>query len=401
MSVMSESSPQDASQAQTASSRHLGRQLVPKILGHRGRQPAWVLLRLGWLLAVLYGVAQRVSGQPRDAQLAAVGLALSAAAGWCGWIVVGPDRHPRSALVSLAAVGGFGGAVAAFTPIGLVFPALAGLGAGLTFDTPVALAIALVGPLAGTVAIGVADGSGIVIACGFATALAGFVVGAARREEQKRTRQITLLAVEQQRAATQEARAEMLAERNRLAREVHDVLAHTLGAVSIQLEALDGFLSETDADARTLETVHKIRRLVVGGLAETREAVRALRGKPVSLADQFKVLASHHEAELNIVGTPRPLSPEFSLALYRAAQEALTNAAKHAPGTLARVTVEFGAGDVTLIVANDCTVTPSPLSASGGGYGLQGLRERVHLVGGRCQAGPDGDGWAVRVEVAA
>jgi signal transduction histidine kinase len=371
------------------------------IAGNAGRRSAWVLLRLGWLLAVLYGVAQRLSGQPRDAQLAAACLVASAAAAWCGWIVAGPDRHPRLALVSLAAVGAFGGAVTAFTPIGLVFPALAGLGAGLAFDIPVAPAVTIVGPLAGAVAIGVAGGSGIVIACGFATALAGFVVGAARREEQHRTRQITLLAVEQQRAAAQEARAEMLAERNRLAREVHDVLAHTLGAVSIQLEALDGFLSEAGADARTRDSVHKIRRLVVGGLAETREAVRALRGKPISLADQFKVLASDHEAELNILGPPRPLPPELSLALYRAAQEALTNAAKHAPGGPARITVEFGPGQVTLIVANDCTGTPSPLSASGGGYGLQGIRERVQLLGGQCQAGPDGDGWTVRVEVAA
>jgi signal transduction histidine kinase len=240
-----------------------------------------------------------------------------------------------------------------------------------------------------------------VLAGGFATALAGFVVGAARRGEQKRTQQTTLLAIEQQRAATQEARAEMLAERNRLAREVHDVLAHTLGAVAIQLEALDGFLSEADADTRTLDTVRKTRRLVVDGLAETREAVRTLRGKVMSLVDQFRVLASHHEAELNIVGTPRPLPPEFGLALYRATQEALTNAAKHAPGTLTRITVEFGTGNVVLTITNKCAVAPSPLSASGGGYGLQGIRERVQLLGGQCQAGPDGDGWTVRVEVAA
>jgi signal transduction histidine kinase len=99
------------------------------------------------------------------------------------------------------------------------------------------------------------------------------------------------------------------------------------------------------------------------------------------------------------------LAPDVSLALYRVAQEALTNVAKHAPGATAEIDLDFAEGQVRLAVRNGpgCRRAngSAPLAASGAGYGLQGIRERVMLLGGRVQAGPADDGWGVEAEVPA
>jgi signal transduction histidine kinase len=113
--------------------------------------------------------------------------------------------------------------------------------------------------------------------------------------------------------------------------------------VSLQLEALDGDLAEAGADEADLVRLRRTRQLVVAGLDETRLAVRALRERPISLTDQLTVLAADSAAGFSVAGSPRPLPPEAALALYRAAQEALTNAAKHAPAAPVTIRLEFGA----------------------------------------------------------
>ncbi len=213
--------------------------------------------------------------------------------------------------------------------------------------------------------------------------------------------QFMIAQLEETRAAQAEAAA--LAERNRLGREVHDVLAHSLGALSVQLEAAHAVLETTKDHDKARRLVEKARRLAVEGLEETRRAVHALRDEPVDLAEQLAALAGREGAVLTVVGQPRALSTDAGLAVYRAAQEALTNARKHAPGAEVSVCLEFSPHATVLVVANSATetVAASELAATGGGFGLRGIRERVEVVGGRVRAEPTTRGWTVEIAVPA
>jgi signal transduction histidine kinase len=150
-----------------------------------------------------------------------------------------------------------------------------------------------------------------------------------------------------------------------------------------------------------------VRHLAVQSLEETRRAVTALRSDPVNLPEALAALAAgsgrRGTAGYQVRGVPRRLAPGASLAVCRTAQEALSNARKHAPGAVVTVTLSFGGQAVTLRVANGAPAgAPSPhgsLAAAGGGYGLTGLAERAALQGGTLQAGPDGDGWAIELTV--
>jgi signal transduction histidine kinase len=179
---------------------------------------------------------------------------------------------------------------------------------------------------------------------------------------------------------------------------VHDVLAHTLSAVAVQLEAADAVLESSGDLAKARELLHRSRRLVTDGIDETRAAVRALRDEPVELVGRLTELAQSAPAELQVSGEPRPLPPKAGLALYRAAQEALTNARKHAPGSATRVALEFGTTDTVLRVDNDAAAAPQERT---GGFGLQGMRERVELAGGTLAVGAVDGGWRVEARVPA
>ncbi len=157
-----------------------------------------------------------------------------------------------------------------------------------------------------------------------------------------------------------------------------------------------------------------IRRLVREGLDDARGAVRALREDLPPLEDQLAKLSDARHASLCVEGVPRQLTPDVSLALYRVAQEALTNAAKHAPGAATAVDLAFADGLVRLEVQNGPGAAAAngsrqtigqtingKLADSGAGYGLQGIRERVLLLGGQAEAGPAGSGWRVHAEVPA
>jgi signal transduction histidine kinase len=183
-----------------------------------------------------------------------------------------------------------------------------------------------------------------------------------------------------------------------LARELHDVLAHTLGALSVQLEAIDAVHESGDRE-RTAELVQNARALVARGLDETAEAVRALREEPVPVADRIAALVDGTDASLRIEGIPRALPPQAGLALYRAAQEAITNARKHAPGTPAELTLAFQAGRTVLTVRN--TAPREAPAAPGAGLGLQGMRERIELAGGRLEAGASANVFTVEAAVPA
>jgi len=172
--------------------------------------------------------------------------------------------------------------------------------------------------------------------------------------------------------------------------------------LSVQLDAADALLENSDDPAKARQLVQQARKLAVQGLEESRQAVHALRDEPVALAEQLASLASRDGAELTVTGAPRPLAAEAGLALYRAAQEAVTNARKHAPGAPVSIRLDFDPGSTTLRITNGLCPTAeasSDLSTTGGGFGLQGMRERIELLGGQVVAEPSGVGFSVQVVV--
>jgi signal transduction histidine kinase len=231
-------------------------------------------------------------------------------------------------------------------------------------------------------------------------ALAGLAGGLTRRGQLARVEHAAQLALADQRGEIEHERATVLAERNRIAREVHDVLAHTLSALSVQLEALGSLLDDEPVDRGRLRgSVQRARGLVVDGLDETRRAVAVLRDEPVALAEQLRDLAAGDGATFAVLGDPRPLPPAAGLALLRVTQEAVTNARKHAPGAPVTITLTFHGDTAAVVVENPTAAAASAATAVGGGYGLRGMRERSTLVGGTVTAGRTADGWRVDAEV--
>ncbi|MEH0516955.1 MULTISPECIES: sensor histidine kinase [unclassified Streptomyces] len=330
--------------------------------------------------------------------VAPVALAVAALA-WLVLIVGTRGTHVAAAVMCAA------GAVLAVTDAnGLIFTGVAASMAAVAFDPVDALVMCTAGPVAYCIAAiphGPFPGRLLGTA---AVVLAGLVAGARRREIDQRARHSTLVATERRRTELARAEAKLAGERNRLGRELHNVLAHTLGALSIQLTAIDT-LARTDVQREKLITQIELgHELVSTGLDEARQAVRALRGEATPLAGQLERLCELHQAELELDGGRQEFDAEIALALYRLAQEALTNAAKHAPGTRVSVRVGFGTRDVTVQVGNTRPApgpaTSAALRASGSGLGLQGMRERVKQAGGDLQAGPTPDGgWRVAARI--
>jgi len=211
--------------------------------------------------------------------------------------------------------------------------------------------------------------------------------------------------LEQERAARlAEAETATLAERARIAREIHDVLAHSLSAQTVHLEATR-LLIERGADRdMVLERVAAARRMAREGLAETRQALSALRGDMPPVEEYLRELIVSEGARLEVKGEPRGLSPEAGLAVRRVAQEAMTNVRKHAPGARVALRLEYRPGEVELEFRDfggGKTPVDNSLGASGAGYGLRGMRERAELLGGALDAGPAEEGFVVRLRVPA
>jgi signal transduction histidine kinase len=167
----------------------------------------------------------------------------------------------------------------------------------------------------------------------------------------------------------------------------------------VQLEAADAVLGDGGDPDKLRALLQRSRSLVGDGIEETRAAVRALREEPVELVGRLEVLVAGEPIELQVTGEPRPVPPKAGLALYRAAQEALTNARKHAPGAPVRMSLEFCAHDVVLRVDNGAVT--SAASVGEAGFGLQGMRERLELAGGALDVGATASGWRVEARVPA
>jgi signal transduction histidine kinase len=243
----------------------------------------------------------------------------------------------------------------------------------------------------------------------FAGLLAGLAVpfiaqrAAQRRVVLRERDRAQALLAELQISRDAEAQAAALRERGRIARDMHDVLAHSLAGLSLQLQAARAVAAKEGVSADVLGPLDRAADLARDGLAEARAAVGTLRD-PVGLGvDDLGALVDRHpgDAELEITGAPGSVSPEAGHATYRAVQEALTNAARYAPGSL--VTVSARWTSTALIVRIEDTGPGSGhevVLGQGSGLGLPGMQERLAAVGGTVQAGPrTGGGWSVELHV--
>ncbi|PHQ48326.1 two-component sensor histidine kinase [Streptomyces cinnamoneus] len=227
---------------------------------------------------------------------------------------------------------------------------------------------------------------------------------ALRLDEEARGAGFRLLA--QERAARRaEAESAALAERARIAREIHDVLAHSLSAQLVHLEAARLLIESGAERQRVLERVTAARGMAREGLAETRQALSALRGEMTRAEDFLREVTATEGARLEVTGEARTLPAEAGLAVRRAAQEALTNVRKHAPGAQVEVRFTYLEREVELWVRDGgARAAVGGLAASGAGYGLLGMRERAELLGGTLEAGPAGpdeEGFVVCLRVPA
>jgi signal transduction histidine kinase len=277
----------------------------------------------------------------------------------------------------------------------------------LPFTLGAAVAIALTIGLDLALAVGGGSAAAVLAAsllCALLALVAYFI-------KQARASQATteLLLAQLEDAREEQLRTAAIAERGRIAAELHDVLAHSLSGAAIQLQGARKLLEREDVSPQVGAAIERSAELVRDGLTNARQAVGALRGDPLPGIDQLDALVStfrrdtNTEVTLTIEGDRRPLPDDASLALYRAAQEALTNIARYAPGAATTVLLRYEGSRTSLTVEDrvDPTRAREGLPGVGGGNGLTGLRERVERSGGSVHAGPTANGWRVELEVPA
>jgi signal transduction histidine kinase len=225
-------------------------------------------------------------------------------------------------------------------------------------------------------------------------------LGRVVRERGRRADELATRVSALERELDEKAKAAILEERARIARELHDVVSHSISVIAIQGQAVrrrlgPGHERESE-DLRALETTAR------QAMAELRRLFGVLRadGERVSLApqpglDQLEALVEEARAtglrvELQVRGGRVPLPPGVDLAAYRIVQEALTNTRQHADPTRAAVEVRFGECDLELLIEDDGR--DGQAVGNGGGHGLVGMRERTALYGGTLEAGPGASG---------
>ena len=378
------------------------------------------------------------------------GIAIAVALGICAvtWAVwnFAADR-PRLWLVTLAILGAAGGALAGLSSLStaVAVGCVVTVSAGARLAAEVSVAV-VAETVAAFLITGLVTGTPAEALVGWTAGFIGlWAFGLTRRAYLLRAVEAEEALEQARRAHAAETQAAALAERARIAREIHDVLAHALAAVSVNLQAAEGLLDAVPDKgpelAKVVECVERAGALTKEGMVEARRAILALRDDPADapagfasradvrpaglrtgpgagaaaeaadpadpaaerLTSRLRALADEHRAagdaavEFTVAGPPRPLGAERALSAYRTAQEALTNARKHAPGQPVTLTVTYTPDAMTLKVSNPLPPagTEGPLANAGTGYGLTGLRERAALVNGTLTAAPGDGQWTV------
>ncbi|WP_437115597.1 sensor histidine kinase [Streptomyces griseoviridis] len=230
------------------------------------------------------------------------------------------------------------------------------------------------------------------------------VAGILGRSKQQAVEAKLQAAESAERAARAEARTAVLTERGRIARDVHDVLAHSLAGINMHLELADALIDTGDLE-KVRAAHNTAQSLVKESLKQAQWTVHALREDSLPLLESLTAMieSSGHREALTVTGTVRELPAQVTQNVLRIAQEALTNAARHAPGAEIAVELTFDTASTTLTVRNG-PPTGEPSAGVGSGMGLIGMRERVALLGGTLTAGPltegeDRGGWQVEAVI--
>jgi signal transduction histidine kinase len=231
-----------------------------------------------------------------------------------------------------------------------------------------------------------------------------FVVGIAwlfgngARTLAERNGQLAVLTAQLHREQQDRARRAVTEERVRIARELHDVVAHHMSVISVQVGLAEYVFASDPPTARTaLSAIAEAGR---EAQEEMRHLLAALRIEPDESEDRApapglgrfnelvdRVRASGLPVGVVVIGEPRQLPPHLDLCVYRIIQESLTNVLKHAGPARATVTLEYRPGQINARIADDGQGSP-PADGEAGGHGLIGMRERVRLYGGTISAGP-------------
>ena len=220
---------------------------------------------------------------------------------------------------------------------------------------------------------------------GFAIALA-WVVGNSIRQHRDYTEAVRV----------QAAASAVIAERLRIARELHDVVGHSIGIIAIQAGVGNRVIDTQPAEARNAlraieltsrDTLHGLRRMLVA--LRRADAGQSGADPAPGLAELARLAAATTEAGVRVdvhwQGTPTPLSPEIDLAAFRIIQEAVTNVVRHSAAGACRVSVRYRDADLAVEILDD---GPARTGGGPGGYGIAGMRERVGLLRGEFSAGP-------------
>lgn len=230
-----------------------------------------------------------------------------------------------------------------------------------------------------------------------------FLLGLALRQQRLRAEAMERLAEQLDREREERARTAVAAERARIARELHDEVAHAMSVIAVQADAAEAALARDPALVqRPLLAIRDTARQALADMRRVLGALRsdetAPRGGQPGLASLGSLLeqasATGLDVDLRVEGEPVPVTPPVDLAVFRALQEGLTNVRKHARAKSVAIVLRYGHDTVGVEICDD---GDGRGSGGGSGHGLTGIRERVSLLGGEFSAGPREHGYALRV----
>jgi len=351
-----------------------------------GQVEVWVVGSFGdpaWVSAAMVGVGSMALLGRRRAPLAAMAVVgLAFAMHVAGLAAVGRDPDPPESVALLAIW-----VVSAYSVGAHATTAKALLGAAIAAALPVVYAAA-------SDAVELEPVNVLFV-------LVPWFAGRALRRQRAQAARLEQLARDLATEREERARSAVQEERARIARELHDIVAHSVSVIAVQADAAEGALSRDPALAA--EPLAAVKATARETLAELRRAVGVLResdARPLSPRpglDQLPALIEQTRGaglavDLRTEGTPRPLPAGADLSAYRIVQEGLTNVRRHAGPARATVRIRYDDTAVTLEIADDGAGPTGDLT---GGHGLVGIRERVALYGGSLHVGPQPTGGFV------